>query len=87
MAIVRDPTIAEIAHFLSTRNGHEMVELVRSMQAPGAQAALTKALLEVTPATAGNQKVAGKAEKVKKALNAFVGFRCKFMSFTTTASY
>jgi sarcosine oxidase gamma subunit len=76
MAIVRDPTNAEIARFLSTRSGAQMVQLVQSLREPAAQAALTAALLLLPPPapSGGRSKL---LDKNKKALNAFVGFRCK----------
>jgi len=76
-AIVRDPTSAEIAHFLSTRSGAQMVQLVRAIREPAAQAALTASLLNLPPAVVGRSTT---PEKAKKALNAFVGFRCKLKS-------
>ena len=75
MAIPRDPTPAEIARFLSTRSGNQMVQLVQSIREPAAQAALTASLLFAPPAIAGRSIT---PEKAKKALNAFVGFRCRF---------
>lgn len=73
--IVRDPTSAEIARFLSTRSGAQMVQLVQAIQEPAAQAALTASLLTAPPAAVGRSST---PEKAKKALNAFVGFRCNF---------
>jgi hypothetical protein len=77
--LIRDPTSPEISDFLSTRSGCEMVQLLQSMQDPTAQAALTTALLfsppVVTSRLTASDKISG---KTKKALNAFVGFRCKF---------
>lgn len=74
MAVSRDPTSAEIALFLSTRSGDQMMQLVQSIRAPAAQATLTASLLFVPPTVA--PKIAP-PEKARKALNAFVGFRCK----------
>jgi hypothetical protein len=77
MAISRDPTNAEIARFLTTRTGNQMLTLMSALREPAAQAALTASMLKVPPLLVP----AGKAftsEKAKKALNAFVGFRCKF---------
>ncbi|KAL6712588.1 hypothetical protein ACN47E_000465 [Coniothyrium glycines] len=79
MAIPRDPTCAEIAHFLSTRSGDQMVQLVQAIREPAAQAALTASLLFVPPPLAITAKVVA-PEKVKKALNAFVGFRCYYIT-------
>lgn len=77
MAFPRDPTSAEIAYFLSTRNGDQMMQLVESIREPSAQAALTTSLLLVPPMAV---KKTALPEKTRKALNAFVGFRCKFHS-------
>lgn len=74
MAIPRDPTSAEIAFFLSTRNCEQMVQLVQAIREPAAQAALTTSLLLAPPLVASRNPT---PEKAKKALNAFVGFRCK----------
>ncbi|OAL57031.1 MAT1-1-1 mating-type protein [Pyrenochaeta sp. DS3sAY3a] len=76
MAVPRDPTTAEIAEFLSTRTGREMAQLVQAIRQPAAQAVLTHSLLFVPPPVAG--KIAN-PEKAKKALNAFVGFRCYYL--------
>lgn len=79
MAVARDPTAAEIEHFLVTRKKDDILRLVQSMKTPAAHAALTNAMLLIPP------KVATKSppptpEKAKKALNAFVGYRCNFHS-------
>lgn len=74
MAVPRDPSSAEIAHFLSTRSGDQMMQLLQSIREPAAQATLTASLLAL-PST-GSTKYAP-PEKARKALNAFVGFRCK----------
>ncbi|KAJ4983497.1 hypothetical protein SVAN01_11012 [Stagonosporopsis vannaccii] len=76
MAIPRDPTPAEIAHFLITRSGDQMLQLVQSLRAPVAQAALTKTMLWFPPKA--TVKVSP-PEKARKALNAFVGFRCYYI--------
>lgn len=78
MSAPRDPTSAEIALFLSTRSGDQMMQLVQSIREPAAQATLTASLLFVPP-TVGTQ-ISASQEKPRKALNAFVGFRCKFHS-------
>ncbi|KAH9868249.1 CDK-activating kinase assembly factor mat1 [Plenodomus biglobosus] len=80
-AVVRDPTSAEVGRFLSTRSGAQMVALMRSIREPAAQAALTAALLAAPPAPI---KV---PEKAKKALNAFVGFRCYYISIPVFKSF
>lgn len=76
MAIARDPTLAEIGQFISTRSGSEMLQLMRSIREPEAQVALTTSLLLAPPVVASRRAVT--PEKAKKALNAFVGFRCTF---------
>ena len=73
--IPRDPTSAEIVRFLSTRSGEQMMQLIQSISEPAAQAALTASLLTLPPTV--STKIAP-PEKAKKALNAFVGYRCKF---------
>ena len=77
MAIVRDPTGPEIAHFVATRSTMQMTKLVQAIQTPAAQAVFTAALLALPSAMDGHSTT---PEKVKKALNAFVGFRCKSTS-------
>jgi hypothetical protein len=74
MAVARDPTPAEVRDFITTRSGAEIVQLMRAMREPAAQVALTASLLLAPPTVAGP---AAAPEKTKKALNAFVGFRCK----------
>ncbi|KAH9866459.1 hypothetical protein IAQ61_008464 [Plenodomus lingam] len=79
-AVVRDPTSAEVGRYLTTRTGAQMAHLMRSIREPAAQAALTAALLaapRIVPAVAGRSTV---PEKNKKALNAFVGFRCYYIA-------
>nr|AER26924.1 MAT1-1-1 mating-type protein [Calophoma clematidina] len=76
MAIPRNPTSAEIALFLSTRSGDQMMQLVQSIRAPAAQATLTASLL-FAPPTFGIRTAP--PEKPRKALNAFVGFRCYYI--------
>lgn len=74
MAVPRDPTSAEIAQFLSTRSGDQMMQLVQSIREPAAQVTLTATLLALPPTTSTKSTP---PEKTRKALNAFVGFRCK----------
>nr|ANK36056.1 MAT1-1-1 [Didymella tanaceti]ANK36059.1 MAT1-1-1 [Didymella tanaceti]ANK36065.1 MAT1-1-1 [Didymella tanaceti] len=76
MAVPRDPTSAEIAHFLSTRSGDQMMQLVQSIREPTAQAALTASLILVPPTVVTKS---APPEKTRKALNAFVGFRCYYI--------
>ncbi|KAH7381673.1 MAT1-1-1 mating-type protein [Pyrenochaeta sp. MPI-SDFR-AT-0127] len=77
MAIPRDPTAAEIAQFLSTRSGGQMVQIVQAIREPAAQAALTASLLFAPLPITSHKAI---PEKAKKALNAFVGFRCYYIS-------
>nr|AAR00958.1 DNA binding protein with alpha box domain [Stemphylium sp. EGS48-089] len=77
MALVRDPTGAEIAKFLATRTGAQMVQLMRCIKEPAAQAAFTAKLLLAPPAVNGRSTA---PEKARKALNAFVGFRCYYIT-------
>lgn len=77
MAVPRDPTSAEVAHFLSTRSGEQMMQLVQSIREPAAQATLTASLLALPPTVSTKS---APPEKARKALNAFVGFRCRFHS-------
>lgn len=74
MDLARDPTGAEIAKFIATRTGAQMVQLMRCIKEPAAQAAFTAKLLVASPAVSGQPAT---PEKARKALNAFVGFRCK----------
>ncbi|KAJ4413274.1 hypothetical protein N0V91_000249 [Didymella pomorum] len=76
MAVPRDPTSAEIAHFLSTRSGDQMMQLVQSIREPAAQATLTATLLALQPTVSTKS---APPEKARKALNAFVGFRCYYI--------
>nr|AQP26331.1 MAT1-1-1 [Stagonosporopsis caricae]AQP26336.1 MAT1-1-1 [Stagonosporopsis caricae]AQQ80202.1 MAT1-1-1 [Stagonosporopsis caricae] len=76
MAVPQDPTPAEIAHFLVTRSGDQMSQLDQALRAPVAQAALTKSMMLLPPKV--TPKIAP-PEKAKKALNAFVGFRCYYI--------
>nr|AAR04446.1 DNA binding protein with alpha box domain [Pleospora sp. P107] len=77
MALVRDPTGAEIARFLATRTGAQMVQLMRCIKEPTAEAAFTAKLLFALPAVSGRSTA---PEKARKALNAFVGFRCYYIT-------
>jgi hypothetical protein len=77
MVVTRDPTDAEIARFICTRNTMQMSKLVQGIQAPASQATFTAALLVLPSTTSGHSST---PEKAKKALNAFVGFRCKSTS-------
>lgn len=77
MALARDPTGAEIARFIATRTGAQMVQLMRCIKEPAAQAAFTAKLLVAPPAMSGRPAT---PEKARKALNAFVGFRCYYIT-------
>lgn len=70
MAVARDPTTAEIARYLATRSGSQMVQLMRTLREPAAQVAFTTQLMLVPPPVKEPTKA---TEKQKKALNAFVG--------------
>ncbi|ORY11533.1 mating-type protein MAT alpha 1-domain-containing protein [Clohesyomyces aquaticus] len=75
IVVRRDPTDAEIARFLSTRTAAQMLQLVQGMSDPRAQATLTTRLLFAPPPPPDSGRMTT-PEKAKKALNAFVGFRC-----------
>ncbi|KAH6620149.1 MAT1-1-1 mating-type protein [Boeremia exigua] len=76
VVVSRDPTAAEIERFLASRSGSQMTQLMRSIQAPAAQVSLAKSMLLI-PSTAHTKSAP--PEKAKKALNAFVGFRCYYI--------
>lgn len=73
VSAVRQPTSLEISQFIASRTPQEMAELMHSVSHPAAHATLTAALLHTSP----REPEAALPEKNKKALNAFVGFRCK----------
>ncbi|KAJ4286945.1 hypothetical protein N0V90_012825 [Kalmusia sp. IMI 367209] len=73
----RNPQSPRIPHFLTTYNGAEMMRVMHGMQDPRAQATLTAALLLAPPAVSSRATV---PDKAKKALNAFVGFRCYYIN-------
>ena len=74
---VRAPNSEEIKHFLVTRTGTEMTQLVQSISEPVAQATFATSLAFTSSVVSEDTK---SPEKAKKALNAFVGFRCKLPS-------
>jgi len=76
--LMRNPAEAEIDRFLQTRSGKQMIQLFRLIPDPKAQAALTARLLLLGPPV--NDARFTTPEKAKKALNAFVAFRCKYIS-------
>lgn len=74
MAVPRDPTSPEIARFLATRTTNQMLRIMSEVREPMAQMHLTTAMLHIPPVVAAES---APPEKAKKALNAFVGYRCK----------
>jgi hypothetical protein len=76
--LLRNPAEAEVDRFLQTRSGKQMVQLFRLIPEPAAQAALTARLLLLAPPVMSGHRRLVAPEKAKKALNAFVGFRCKY---------
>nr|Q9Y8D3.1 RecName: Full=Mating-type protein MAT-1 [Curvularia kusanoi]AAD33443.1 mating type protein MAT-1 [Curvularia kusanoi] len=77
MNLTRDPTGAEIARFIATRTGAQMVELMRCISEPAAQAAFTANLLAAPPVVDARPAA---SERARKALNAFVRFRCYYVA-------
>nr|ADE44135.1 MAT1 [Alternaria brassicae]BAJ10501.1 mating type protein MAT1-1-1 [Alternaria brassicae] len=77
--LLRNPAEAEVDRFLQTRSGKQMVQLFRLIPEPAAQAALTARLLLLAPPVMSGRRFIT-SEKAKKALNAFVGFRCYYIS-------
>ncbi|KAL5418553.1 hypothetical protein PMIN06_000612 [Paraphaeosphaeria minitans] len=63
--------------YLANCTGAEMVQIMQGMQDPKAKAVLTAALLCAPSPASGRATL---PEKVKKALNAFVGFRCYYLN-------
>jgi hypothetical protein len=76
--LLRNPAEAEVDRFLQSRSGRQMVQLFRLIPEPAAQAALTARLLLLAPPAMSGRRRFIVPEKAKKALNAFVGFRCKY---------
>ncbi|KAI4945249.1 CDK-activating kinase assembly factor mat1 [Alternaria arbusti] len=76
--LMRNPAEAEIDRFLQTRSGKQMIQLFRLIPDPKAQAALTARLLLLGPPV--NDARFTTPEKAKKALNAFVAFRCYYVT-------
>ncbi|PVI06562.1 hypothetical protein DM02DRAFT_667446 [Periconia macrospinosa] len=72
---IRQPTSLEISQFIASRTPQEMAELMHSVSHPAAHATLTAALLHTSP-----REPEALPEKNKKALNAFVGFRCYYLA-------
>jgi hypothetical protein len=72
----RAPTHAEIGEFIMTRNSLDIVRIMRGLTEPAAQVAFASTLLLAPPPVVGPNTIPEKVKKVK-ALNAFVGFRCK----------
>jgi hypothetical protein len=80
IASTRAPTQAEIRDYLLTLNGLDMVHIMRGITEPAAQVAFATKLLLTPPLIVGPNATPEKADKAKKALNAFVGFRCTYNS-------
>nr|AEZ02254.1 mating type protein MAT1 [Alternaria subcucurbitae] len=77
--LLRNPAEAEVDRFLQTRSGKQMVQLFRLIPEPAAQIALTARLLLLAPPVMSGHRRFVAPEKAKKALNAFVGFRCYYI--------
>nr|Q9Y8D1.1 RecName: Full=Mating-type protein MAT-1 [Curvularia cymbopogonis]AAD33445.1 mating type protein MAT-1 [Curvularia cymbopogonis] len=77
MASAREPTEDEIAKFLATRTSSQILQLMRCIREPAAQFAFTAKLLTFNSVKSAKPTVPPKA---KKALNAFVGFRCYYIA-------
>ncbi|KAL1613061.1 hypothetical protein SLS60_001293 [Paraconiothyrium brasiliense] len=75
--VTRNHSPPDLINYLTTRTGAEIVQIMQGMQDPKAQAALTAALLYAPSPVSGRATV---PEKAKKALNAFVGFRCYYIN-------
>nr|ADE44127.1 MAT1 [Alternaria brassicicola]ADE44128.1 MAT1 [Alternaria brassicicola]BAJ10491.1 mating type protein MAT1-1-1 [Alternaria brassicicola]BAJ10492.1 mating type protein MAT1-1-1 [Alternaria brassicicola] len=84
--LLRNPAEAEVDRFLQTRSGKQMVQLFRLIPEPAAQAALTARLLLLAPPVMSGRRFIA-PEKAKKALNAFVGFRCYYISIPQFKSW
>jgi hypothetical protein len=76
MAFSQDPVGPQINDIIQARSGREVVQIIRGLRSPATQAAFTAALLLAPPIRIEPEPAAA-PEKAKKALNAFVGFRCK----------
>jgi hypothetical protein len=73
--------IAELQQYAYAPTGADVVEMMKNIKEPAAQVAFVTRLLLAPQVTLGSGTTAEKGEKtekVKKALNAFVGFRCKY---------
>ncbi|KAF1913578.1 mating-type protein MAT alpha 1-domain-containing protein [Ampelomyces quisqualis] len=77
----------DMKHFLNTRDAKQIVQLMRCLNEPVKQVALAAGLMTMsahvtedsaTPEAASDN--VEKVEKVKKAMNAFVGFRCYYIT-------
>ncbi|KAF1838474.1 hypothetical protein BDW02DRAFT_386683 [Decorospora gaudefroyi] len=99
MALERVPTDTEmeryllardgkqIESFIYSRSGEQMARLVQGISDPMAQAVFTATLLRPAPRPKSgrfttSEKAKGKP-KAKKVLNAFVGFRCYYITIPT----
>jgi hypothetical protein len=67
----------EVFTYICTRNTQEIAHLMRGFEEPAAQAMFAATLL-MTPRIIAARGMT--PEKIKKAMNAFVGFRCKYQS-------
>ncbi|PSN70060.1 MAT1-1-1 mating-type protein [Corynespora cassiicola Philippines] len=84
MTVHRAPGPDEIASFLTSRTTAQMARLVQAIREPAAAAALTRSLLQAAPGNSGRTETRAKA---KKALNAFVGFRCYYLDIPAFKSH
>ncbi|KAF7444748.1 Mating type 1-1 protein [Pyrenophora tritici-repentis] len=76
--MIRDPTNAEIAEFLANRSGAQMLQLMRYIREPAAQVAFANQMMNLPAPVSNSRATPELVQKPKKALNAFVGFRCEF---------
>lgn len=65
----------EVFRYICTRNTQEIAHLMRGFGEPAAQAMFAATLLLAPRIVAGPSAT---PEKIKKAMNAFVGFRCTY---------
>nr|CAP08779.1 mating type 1-1 protein [Pyrenophora tritici-repentis] len=85
--MIRDPTNAEIAEFLANRSGAQMLQLMRYIREPAAQVAFANQMMNL-PAPVSNRRATPElVQKPKKALNAFVGFRCYYIDIPAFKSW
>jgi hypothetical protein len=65
----------EVFTYICTRNTQEIAHLMRGFEEPATQAMFAATLLMTPRISAAPRMI---PEKIKKAMNAFVGFRCKY---------